>query len=490
MTKGRMIDAISAIDSRFIVEYVQYETKLGILRSKKRKKMRSLIICAACLSLTFSMLLVSLPLSFIVLGSEHIQKLETQIIENVLFPLDKQPETPDDPDEPSDSMQEKLMLNWIEWKLTEELFAALGAGTDDSVTNKMQAMSDDGLIGKSMQDLGDFLERLYEYYMKHKGEIDAVIGETESEMVTEMETETETESKFETDPLPPLEPGVVRVDDQDVQYQLDERGVLFTVLGYTSNANQENDYRYRVIIPEEIEGIPVKGIADKAFENDKYLQEVVLPDGLNEIGSYAFSCPRLETINLPDSLVAIGYAAFKYTSITEIVIPPNVLHIPEEMCSYNENLKKVIFKGEVLTIGSSAFSYCSSLQKIDMPESLLTLGETAFYKSGLIKITIPDSLETISISAFSGCEDLNVVELSKNTKTIREKAFYGCTIEVLDIAFPYVDIRSDAFSKSTLRIINYNGTKAEWIAHVGSGDILCTDHQIQVICTDGKVLIE
>ena len=53
-----------------------------------------------------------------------------------------------------------------------------------------------------------------------------------------------------------------------------------------------------------------------------------------------------------------------------------------------------------------------------------------------------------------------------------------------------VYIGSGAFSNSTLRTINYNGTKAEWNMHVGSGDIICTDHQIQVFCTDGKILVE
>lgn len=484
MNKNVMIDAISAIDQKYIIEYVQYETKLAILKSRRRKRNRGILISAACLALVFSMVLVSLPLSFIVLGSKPVQEWGSQVIENVLFPLDKQPENPDDPDDPTPPAQSLLQLNWIEWKFTEELFKALGAGTDNSVIDKLQSMQSDGFVGESMQDLGDFLERLYEYYMKHKDEIDAIIGETDTE------TETDTEFESETEALPPLEPGVIRVDDQDVQYQLNERGDLFVVLGFTNKSQSDFGFRYRVIIPEEIEGIPVKSISDNAFKDDEFLKEVVLPDGLNEIGAYAFSCPNLETINLPDSLVAIGIAAFKNANITEIEIPPNILHIPEEMCSYNEHLEKVVFTGDVLTIGGSAFSYCSSLQKIDLPESLLTMGTSAFYSSGLIKIVIPKNVGKISDGAFSQCRNLNVVILSDNVQTIGGKAFHSSAIEILDIPFPYVYIGSEAFSNSTLRTINYNGTKAEWTMHVGSGDIFCTDHQIQVFCTDGRILIE
>jgi hypothetical protein len=42
MNKNVMIDAISAIDQKYIIEYVQYETKLGIIKSRKKKRTRAL----------------------------------------------------------------------------------------------------------------------------------------------------------------------------------------------------------------------------------------------------------------------------------------------------------------------------------------------------------------------------------------------------------------------------------------------------------------
>ena len=49
MKKDVIIDAISAIDEKYVIEYVQYETKLSILKDRKKKKTRNLLICAACL---------------------------------------------------------------------------------------------------------------------------------------------------------------------------------------------------------------------------------------------------------------------------------------------------------------------------------------------------------------------------------------------------------------------------------------------------------
>ena len=53
---------------------------------------------------------------------------------------------------------------------------------------------------------------------------------------------------------------------------------------------------------------------------------VVIPDGVREIGDYAFSdCRSLTNITIPDSVTEIGRSAFGGCSIlTSITIPENV----------------------------------------------------------------------------------------------------------------------------------------------------------------------
>ena len=190
MNKDIMIDAISAIDEKYVIEYVQYETKLSILKVRKKKKSRNLLICAACLALVVCMLAVSLPLSFIVLRSEPARELGNQVIENVLFPLDKEQVAPDDPDAPISPEQEKLILNWIEWKITEITFTALGAGTPQSKIDVLKSV-EDGWFDEFLNRLGVLLERMYDYYLRHKKEIDEIIDLPESsEDTTDFEQTT------------------------------------------------------------------------------------------------------------------------------------------------------------------------------------------------------------------------------------------------------------------------------------------------------------
>lgn len=65
-----------------------------------------------------------------------------------------------------------------------------------------------------------------------------------------------------------------------------------------------------LLIPDTLDGCRVTGICDGAFAG-KPLRELVLPDGLEEIGERAFyGCRQLGYLILPDSLKTIGKEAF------------------------------------------------------------------------------------------------------------------------------------------------------------------------------------
>lgn len=59
----------------------------------------------------------------------------------------------------------------------------------------------------------------------------------------------------------------------------------------------------RLLIPEEIEGIPVKGIGSSAFSRRKEVEEAVLPPGIYSLGRYAFyNCTGLKKLTLCDGV--------------------------------------------------------------------------------------------------------------------------------------------------------------------------------------------
>ena len=80
-----------------------------------------------------------------------------------------------------------------------------------------------------------------------------------------------------------------------------------------------------IIIPAHINGAPVSGIADNAFEGYVPLTRVEIEDGVRRIGESAFSgCGNVTEIILPDSIEEIGsYAFYRCGSLESLDFPEN-----------------------------------------------------------------------------------------------------------------------------------------------------------------------
>ena len=84
-------------------------------------------------------------------------------------------------------------------------------------------------------------------------------------------------------------------------YRIESGGAI--LLSYTGKSA-------RVEIPATLDGVPVKAVGEGAFRGSG-VEEVVLPEGVEEIGWFAFSgCYRLRSVTLPRSVKEIGYGAF------------------------------------------------------------------------------------------------------------------------------------------------------------------------------------
>jgi len=64
-----------------------------------------------------------------------------------------------------------------------------------------------------------------------------------------------------------------------------------------------------IIIPKEIDGLPVTTIGSGAFADNR-LTSVTIPDSVIEIGQQAFADNRLTSVTIPNSVTKIGVRAF------------------------------------------------------------------------------------------------------------------------------------------------------------------------------------
>jgi hypothetical protein len=104
-----------------------------------------------------------------------------------------------------------------------------------------------------------------------------------------------------------------------------------------------------VLCPIETFEVPasVTIIKDSAFYFCENLKNVILHDGLLEIGSQAFwFCSGLTSITIPDSVTNIGSQAFWFCSgLTSITIPDSVTNIGSEAFYGCTNLTAIYYNG-------------------------------------------------------------------------------------------------------------------------------------------------
>ena len=163
-----------------------------------------------------------------------------------------------------------------------------------------------------------------------------------------------------------------------------------------------------VTVPETIEGKPVTGIGDGAFERHIPLNSVSLPESITSIGDSAFAwSTRLADLNIPDSVTDIGDFAFAGCQfLREIHIPASLETIGRYVYYYSSPTVLSIPEG-VKVIGDHAFAECDHLTSISLPDTVTEIGEGAFNDcDNLASFHIPDSVESIGDAAFGECPRL------------------------------------------------------------------------------------
>lgn len=132
--------------------------------------------------------------------------------------------------------------------------------------------------------------------------------------------------------------------------------------------------------------------------------EVVIPDGIEEIGDYAFYQYDITTVQTPASLKRIDKCAFAESYILSQI-------------SVNEGLEY---------IGDMAFQNCESLSDFTFPSTLKTIGLQGFLGTGLSKAILNEGLESISTYAFLRCLNIEEVYLPSTLTYVDEGIFSEC----------------------------------------------------------------
>ncbi len=252
------------------------------------------------------------------------------------------------------------------------------------------------------------------------------------------------------------------------------------------------------------EGNPMH-ITHNFFINGKQVKDLVIPEGVESIGAYAFyDCSTLTSVTLPSTLRYIGEQAFygvdafkpneygnayyigngtndyhilyqaKDITITSCTVHPNAKLISSAAFAGCTQLTEMTIPNSVTSIGASAFSGCTRLAKITLPTSLQSIGEKAFQQcEALTSITIPQGVEAIQQQTFSGCINLQEITIPATIKKIGGE-YYGSSRNEYYEAF---DVRPEGAKTY------YLGTLEQWFdidfcGGIGGGSLYINNAEI------------
>ena len=199
------------------------------------------------------------------------------------------------------------------------------------------------------------------------------------------------------------------------------------------------------------------------------MERVEFPSQLKEIEANAFAnCNKLKDVVLPEGLEGIGSNVFTSPYITSLIIPSNVTTMNSNPPFYGcKKLETVIFAEGRSEIPYGILRDCQSVKTIVLPEGITSLGSDAFEGTGIETVELPNSLERIR-SAFYKCEKLKEIVIPANVKEIGSSAFYGCSkMNAAVIPRSVTRIGEAAFSgcRSDFTIYGYSGSYAETYAN-------------------------
>ena len=223
-----------------------------------------------------------------------------------------------------------------------------------------------------------------------------------------------------------------------LSWQLDSQATL-TISGN----GPMHDYNYTNVA----KAVPWRDMG--LWADPETAKQVVISEGVTEIGARVFFGEALVSVTLPTTLTRIGQAAFFQCEHIETCNLSDCCNLKtiEQSAFYEAHLPKIILPASVESIGDSAFYDCKSPISFAENAQLKTIGERAFMSAGFSEIHIPASVESIGTDAFRNFygDSLTFAENSQ-LATIDVRAFYYGWFKSVRIPASVTSISMNAFA--------------------------------------------
>lgn len=204
----------------------------------------------------------------------------------------------------------------------------------------------------------------------------------------------------------------------------------YTVSGNTVTLVSYTGKDAEPVIPVSIGGRKVTAIGPECFRGNVKVIRIKVPEGITEIGDYAFeACSAATELSLPSTLKKIGKGAFSGDAMLEkIVIPDSVSSIDDGAFLYCMKAESLTGGRGLKELGQFVFAGCEGLVTADIggPELKAIPDRTFCNCRYLSSIKLPDSIGTVGKRAFARCSRLEKISFGPKLKSVGDYAFENC----------------------------------------------------------------
>lgn len=177
------------------------------------------------------------------------------------------------------------------------------------------------------------------------------------------------------------------------------------------------------------------------------ITSIVLPNTIKHIHSYAFLGLDLEDFIIPHGVTEISSNAFSGSKLTSVFIPPTVRTIGND-AFFDTQLTSVVISEGVTEIGWRAFAN-NQLSSVVMPSTLTTMETKAFADNQISSLVISDGVTTVGHMAFAN-NNLSSVVIPGSVEEIHAMAFINNRIESITLSEGLRIIENFSFSYNRL----------------------------------------
>ena len=208
--------------------------------------------------------------------------------------------------------------------------------------------------------------------------------------------------------------------------------------GYTVSLTDEGKSVSEIILPISFNNKPVTALAANFSRENTKIEKITIPATIKSIPSYAFyKCTKLSEVILNEGLESIGSYAFDSCRLKKLIIPSTCKTIESCAFEYNKDLYHIYIPISVITVEQYAFYSINALAYICIEHSSVpSWGSNwrsgALVYTGCTKLVEGEDYNYV-IRNVSGNNNVSILRLSETTSHLESFTFPTAIEGISDI---------------------------------------------------------